>query len=467
MLNLFRINDPFRLVIIFLLLVGVRLYFLFNNLPISVYEIKWLLLGEKLNQNASLYIDIWDNTPPLPALLYSFIAKISANTLLFQHLFALLLVMIQAYIFNDVLLKKNIHGEKSYVPAFIYVCMMLSCTDFLSLSPLLISLLFLLLVLRNLFGLNEKAFDEDVFAIGIYLGLAVLCYLPNLLFLPFTFIVVSFFRTATIRQYMLIIFGLLMTVGVTILGYSWGGNLDGFLENFVFTFFEINTEANYLSTNSLVTLILFLATLLVIGIVKTYTSRAYINYQSLCQLIMILWVIVGFFTLIIGQTSISPHLFIIFIPSVVFFLTYFFLLFKRKWLAEIYFLIFMSVSIGMGYYSQHFFTFRLPYWFAQNAQPTFSNKKVLVIGSNFFFYRYNQLATPYLDWNLAQKHFANLDYYNTVITIHQIFEQDLPEIIIDEKKFVPTLFARIPLLADKYEAMGAGMYRLKNKKINY
>jgi hypothetical protein len=461
MLNLFRINDPFRLVIIFLFLVGIRLCFIFNDLPISVFEIKWLLLGEKINQNASLYIDIWDSTPPLPAFLYSFIAKVSANTLFFQHLVALLLVMIQAYIFNDVLLKKNIHGEKSYVPAFIYVCMMLSCIDFLSLSPLLVSLLFLLLVLRNLFGLNEKAFDEDVFAIGIYLGLAVLCYLPNLLFLPFTFIVVSFFRTATIRQYMLIVFGLLMTVGVTISVYTWSGNLDDFLENFVFTFFAINTDDNYLTANSLLTLILFLATLLVIGIIKTYTSRAYINYQSLCQLIMILWVFVGFFTLLVGQTAIAPHLFIIFIPSIVFFLTYFFLLFKRKWLAEIYFLVFMALSIGMGYYSQHFFTFSLPYWFAQTAQPNFTNKKVLVIGTNFFFYRYNQLATPYLDWNLAQKHFANLDFYNTIIDIHQTFEQDLPEIIIDEKNFVPLLFDRIPLLAEKYETIGTGMYRLK------
>jgi hypothetical protein len=72
------------------------------------------------------------------------------------------------------------------------------------------------------------------------------------------------------------------------------------------------------------------------------------------------------------------------------------------------------------------------------------------------------LATPYLDWELSQAHFAYLDSYASMIAIYKNFEKDLPEIIIDETGFAEKLFAKISILHKSYTKQGK-FYFLKKE----
>jgi hypothetical protein len=70
LLGYFRINDPYRLVIIFILLLILRLPYLISSEWLSIPELKWMLIGERMNDGAMLYVDIWDDIAPLSALVY-------------------------------------------------------------------------------------------------------------------------------------------------------------------------------------------------------------------------------------------------------------------------------------------------------------------------------------------------------------------------------------------------------------
>ena len=464
-LNLFRINDPFRLVPIFLLLLLLRVGFISVGVPVTALEAYWLTLGEKLNTGAVMYIDIWDNTPPFAALVYWFLAKFG-KSLTIHHSFALLLVMIQAYVFNAVLLRKNIHREKSYIPALLYVLLMVACFDFLTLSPLLISMTFLVLLLRNIFWLNEGAKDEDIFSIGIYLGLAILSHLPNWLFIFFVLLCITFFRTVSLRQYLLLLYGLVLTVGAVALFYGWVNSFEAFFSNYFFSFFSLNFTVSYVSIQSFSAIFGVLFFFLLLSIIKTYTERGFINYQSLCQLIMILWVIVGIISMFFGQRF-APLQFIILLPSLVFFMTFFFLIIKRAWLSEILFLLTWGIVIGLGYYSLHYLRPMDINYVTTNALKdsyAIKNKKILVLGDNFLPYYMNTIATPYLNWTLSQEHFKYLNTYKTTIEVYNNFTKELPDFIIDEKNFMPTLTNRIPMLGNLYEKPDKNLPVFRRKK---
>ncbi len=450
--------------LIFLLLVGIRLTYLLNDVPLTALEMKWGVIGEKLSEGAAMYAEVWDNTPPLAAIIFHLLTAVFGKISWANHALSLCLIMFQAYTFNAVLLKKNIHREKSYIPALLYVLFMGCCFDFMVLSPLLISLTFLLLMLRNIFWLNDTALDEDVFSIGAYLGLAILTYLPNWIFIFFVLLAITFFRTASVRQYVLFFYGLLLAIALVSLFYGWQSSFEVFFSNYLFTLFDFNFSESYVNMRSFAVIAGSLSLFLLLGIFKTYTERGFINYQNLCQLLMLLWTFFAIPTLFMGQ-QFAPMQILILFPPLVFFVTYFFLIIRRKWLSELFFLCFL-VSIGfLGYYSKYFLVSN-HYWVAANQVASKNqNEKVLVFGNNYLPYYQNKLATPYLNWEFVQKYFGKLEYYNITTEVYQEFEKEKPDLIIDEAGFMPILAARIPILAENYEQEpnNKQWFRLKKK----
>jgi hypothetical protein len=73
------------------------------------------------------------------------------------------------------------------------------------------------------------------------------------------------------------------------------------------------------------------------------------------------------------------------------------------------------------------------------------------------WYAGNSLATPFLDWKLAEPIFTELDYYENVIAINEGFN-DRPDIIIDPDGRMDAVFDRIPRLRDMYREQESGQY---------
>ena len=137
--------------IIFILMVVIRLIqgaFIDEQ---SFYGLKWLLLGEWLNQGFKMYAETFDYTGPIAAFVYKYLYFIFGRSNFIHYGFSSLVIIFQAGIFNQLLLKNKAYDENNYLPAFLYVILMLAVPDFMTLSPQLMSLTFVLMSLRCCF----------------------------------------------------------------------------------------------------------------------------------------------------------------------------------------------------------------------------------------------------------------------------------------------------------------------------
>jgi len=154
----------------------------------------------------------------------------------------------------------------------------------------------------------------------------------------------------------------------------------------------------------------------------------------------------------------TAHL-ILFVPALTFFTTHYFMLIRKRFWAELSLItliaLLLTVSFGMYYGVDRFQQFNYDKLIVQKKDNLPSSpdqaRKILVLGETLSYYHQNKLATPYLNWKLAQKHFKNLHYYDMLLMIYDNFQKDKPEIIIDQARFIPILFENIPILAQDYE----------------
>ena len=87
------------------------------------------------------------------------------------------------------------------------------------------------------------------------------------------------------------------------------------------------------------------------------------------------------------------------------------------------------------------------------------NKKILYLGDDLSVYRNAQLATPYLNWELASLQLESPGYYDNLMSIYESFHEDMPEVIIDTKGVMAKILDRMPTIAKQYaQGKEAGVY---------
>jgi hypothetical protein len=467
MLSFFKINDPLRLIGVFVIFIMIRIVFFFQFPPLLISELNWLIIGEKLGEGGTMYVDVWDNVSPLSALIYWGLYEVAGSSVIMYHILAMVLVFAQAVLFNQILLKKNVYSDKNYLPALFYVLFSCSSFDMLTLSPPLISLIFLLLVIRNILSLSENAFDREIFNTGLYLGIAILLYLPNFVFLAFVGVGFALFRTVSMRQYLLFGYGIIFVLGLLFLYYFWIGGFKYLLQNYLFTVLSANFSSS-LRWQTLVMVLLFPAFFLILGVIRVFVETSFINFQSNTQLLLLLWFVTAVLTNLFASNLSTYHL-ILLAPVFSLFVTYFFLLYKKRFLREVLFFV-LLIGIGLSGYWSCFPASKLRSYIDYDVmtikKPTnfkMSNKRILVLGEDKSYYFGNHLATPYLNWQLSQAHFANLESYVGMVAVYENLQKDMPEVIIDDSGIGKQIFSKIPVLHQFYTKEG-NLYFLKKKE---
>ncbi|MEM9390503.1 MAG: hypothetical protein AAGA02_08515, partial [Bacteroidota bacterium] len=180
MLSFFRLNDPYRLLVIFLLLLAVRLPALLGSYDTSVQELNLMLTGERLASGFDMYSDVWETTSPISAGVFGVIDFLFGRSQTAYLIIAWIFVCIQVFFFNRLVLTNKVYNENTYVPGLVYGLVASLHSDFFTLTPMLMGVTFLLPALNNIFNHIEvrAKHDEQILYIGLYVGLAYLVYLP-------------------------------------------------------------------------------------------------------------------------------------------------------------------------------------------------------------------------------------------------------------------------------------------------
>ena len=455
MLRFLRVNDPYRLLWVLFIMSLIALPILIKSDVITNQELKSMVLGEALNDGKVMYTQIVDDTPWLGAQVAQWTDWIFGRSLTGRHIVALVLLFFQAAFFSLILIRNKAYNENNYFPAVIFGVLSFFSFDMLSLSDELWASTFLLFALNNLFKEIEFKVqrDENILNLGVYLGIASLFVFSTSIFLIGSIVILLVFARLDLRKSLMLFFGFLFPHLLLLTLYYFKNGLPELVRSFYGANFTWQT-AKLVSWHSLFWLsssaiVYFLFSMVMLGREARFT-----RYQSQLLQVMLIWLAISAVNVVVVRER-TPHSFIIFLPSLAYFLSHYLLLIRRKWIAEMMLWVLIASVVGVSALARFDKTERIDYggMFVKN-NSTIVNKRILVLGSDFELYKNNKMASCFLNWELSKETFELNRYYDDLVMISESFEKDPPQVIVDRDDKMKKIFSRLPSLKTKYQRKG-------------
>ncbi|MEM7296763.1 MAG: hypothetical protein AAF391_00685 [Bacteroidota bacterium] len=433
------------MVFIFLILVVVRVvqsYFILGN---SYYELKWLLLGEWLANGFDLYKEAFDYTGPLAAFVYKYLDLLFGRSFLAHHMINSLVVIIQAGIFNQLLLKNKAYDENSYLPALLYTILIASVPDFMSLSPQLLSLTFVLLAFRNILRrIDNQVTDELFLNTGLYIGIATMIYLPSaVFFLVFLFSLILF-STAVTRRLLLYFFGFLLVFALCALYFYWFDSMNFFLDSVLVKGLTIPAGALLTLPQLLIISSPFLFILL-LSVAKTWSAARLTNFQQKIQQVIWLMFFGGLSTFFLSKEK-SGHELVFMIPIIAYFWTFYFIHLKR-----VIFKFLMPGILTFGILVFSIYAYQNLLSATKIAGNANIDQKTMILGEDLGAYSHIEIATPCFNQHISKEAFEGLNYYRSSEILFDLIQRNNPDVIVDELGIQNQLLYRFPHLENNYK----------------
>ena len=461
MLRYFRINDPYRLLALFVLLALITVPLIITSPAITVVELKSFLVGEKVAEGNTLYTDIIDRTPPLASWFYGLCDLMFGRNITVRHIIAILVVFLQGAFLAIVFIDKRAFTENTYVPALLFALIALISFDMFSLTADLVASAFLLLALNAV--LTEIEFrvqrDETIFIAGFFAGAASLLNFTHLVFLPGIFIILVIFSRNGLRKYLLMLSGFLLPHALIAVVFYVNGNGGDLLNRF----YQENILPEHSKLIGIQSLLMLGAIPLVALTLSFFivSRQAHLTkYQAQVSQVMFLWLLLGLIQLLLTP-DFRPQSLLPVLPVVAFYTTHWLLLIRRRKFAEWGVWLLLIGSVSTLYLSLHS---RLPvdysrlYVRASSASAT--GKRVLSLTDDPGIYVNNSVAPPFIDWPMTRHIFDQSNQYDDVLLVARLFRSDPPDIIIDPEKRMEGFFARLPAVRDMYEKKADGTWTL-------
>lgn len=456
LIRYFRINDPYRLVGLLILMLIIFLPLFINSPGITIPELKSILIGERLNDGKDMYVSVVDNTAPLTAWFHETMESLFGRSILARHIVAFVLIFLQGAYLGIMFITRKVFNENTYIPSFLFCLLFFISFDTIALTGDLIGFTFLLLALNNLFKEIEfrVQYDETIFNLGLFISLASLFSFAFSIYILWVMIVLVFFTRSTPRKFLLLAFGFLLphllVISIAFLSNSLGKMWDYYyLANFTFKR-DVLMSAGGIFTISILPLIF-----LVISVVMLQREARLSKYQSQVLQIMFLWMgftLVYFFY----AKNVRPQNLIVFIPALALIFTHFFLSIRRRKFLELNSWVLILGVITMGLLVRYGKLDSVDYsnLLVKSSPPRLTNKKVAVLANDLSWYSTNKLGLPYLNWRLSQKVFLEPEYYENITEVYHHLSVDDPDAIVDPAGLLTPFFNRFPQEKIKYSKEG-------------
>ena len=178
---------------------------------------------------------------------YHLVMILIGGNALISVVLAFLFVLIQAFFLNYILIRNDLVPKNTLIPAMVYILLMSHSRTLLLLHPVIISNLFLMIILFNLFKVytKEDAYNE-IFNAGFLTSLGSFFYFPFLYFILFiwmAFIVYSLYKW---RDWLIPFTGLITPYIFLLTYFYWSDEL----------FLVLDAYAGYYSTVAFIPLYL-------------------------------------------------------------------------------------------------------------------------------------------------------------------------------------------------------------------
>ncbi|MBT0812011.1 hypothetical protein KIH41_12045 [Litoribacter ruber] len=464
MLSFFKVNDPFRIAGILVILLILRVPYLLMDIPLLTPELMWMLTGERMSQGYHMYLDIIDDNGPFSAGVYWLIDLAFGRSLLAYHIIAGLIIIFQIVYINHLFIRYRAFSDTTYLPALVMGVLFHLSFDFLTLSPALLGTMFLVLALGKVFSLTLLSEDstESVLMVGVFGGIAACFHFPLVFFLPFLIVAGIAVSGFSFNQFILSMVGYFQPILLCSLYYFWQDGLPEFLLEFVFATRIIEA---YIHVTYLDMLILFLVPFgfAASGFLFSSLMRSQtINQQKQKQLMM-LYMMFALLTLLISNRR-TPYQMLPLLPAMAYFINQIFMNVERRVVLKSFFYGFIVAVplVGYAWTFQKIQSGRITaYGVASDSKYNFTrDRRVVVLGTDMGFYQHAYPSTPFLNYNLSKRVLTDFEDLNDMATTFKYFNNEKPEFIIDEEGVFEELLIQIPALRDLYRKQRDGVYKL-------
>ena len=448
------------MIVIFLVLLSLRGLLTFQGLSLTLFELKWLLLGQRSAEGFLMYEEIFDYTGPLSVFFYRIIDNVFGKSQQAHHIISTFWLFLNAIIFNSLLKRNKNFSENNDLPALFFVLLAVAIPDFMALSPQMMSMTFILLGLHYVLERIANEVTDDLFLYaGIYVGIATLFYPPAGVFF-FVFLISFFlFSTPKLRRITLYINGLLIPLGLTFCFFYWHDNgfqaWHALVDRGLF-----GQQVKYLrGTENFY----FFGIPIVFGLAamaSTFFSGHFSSFQNKSAQAM-LFMMFGASIVIWVDVETSPVQMLFLVPPISFFLVHYLLRLRKRWAKSWIPLMVVGVLILAPYLSY----IQLDMDSIRVKEPTdrFSKRRTMLLGDNLSVLHYHELSSPFLDAQLSKERVALLDDAASAQALLRIIEEAPPAVIIDDWSLIPKIFSRLPELSKKYRKQRDGYYvRISN-----
>jgi hypothetical protein len=203
-------------------------------------------------------------------------------------------------------------------------------------------------------------------------------------------------------------------------------------------------------------LITYLPTILlaILGFYKLATSSKIRANAQKAQQTNFGWILLSIL-LLFTLPNYSRYNLVVFIPGLSLLGLQVFYLFKSKWVKEsilwsLSFVFFISYQVERRLDTQQIL---------KNGQLPFRNEKILVLGPQIEEYLKNRMSGPFINWDISKNLFINLNEYEKVIVLTNLFEKDPPNYIYDPENVFSNIQKRIPNIGLKYRESGKHIFK--------
>jgi len=466
LLRFFRINDPYRLLGLLVIIVLISLPFLTMPVGVMLSELKNSVLGQAIAEGKLMYVQVFDDTPPLASVLFGFMHMMFGKSLLAGHIIAILIIFFQSSYFAILLINNKAYAENTYLPSLIFGLLCFFSFDLLSFSSELLASTVLLFALNQLFHEIEFKIqrDEITLKLGVYLGLATFLVFSYWVFLLLTIFILITFTRAGFRKIALMVFGFILPHAVLFTLYYYKGETSLLWRNFYLSNLTFSGEM-LISLRGLFVLAAVPLAYFVFSVFMMNREARFTKYQSQLMQVMFLWLLFALLQVLVAR-QVSPASLILFIPPLAYFISHYLLLIRRRWRAEMMLWIFLGgiLSVNLlsrgGRIEEVNFERLFPKTISSFGQ--IKEKRILVLDKNLNLYQDNSLGGYFLDWSLSAPLFTDLSKYNHVEIISSCFKEDPPEVIIDKNNLMEGVIQRIPSIGMAYRKEGTVYKRISN-----
>lgn len=445
MYQYFKINDPLRLLVSFVILLALGAFMFYLQPIITEQELDWMLLGERVAFGNLPLRDTQSEIAPLAQYFYFIFYILFGKSAMPLRFIGIVLAIIQIWTLSHYIIRNELFRDKNYLITILLVSGIIGSMGWLTLYPAFIGNVFVVLGIGQVVQLLKKSLsEEEHFLTGFYFGLANVFFTPYIYINVFLLLYLLFYSQTTIRKLTVMLFGSVFPMLIVAVLYY----VNDATPDFLYYLGQSLLPKPFLFYSQWVWSIPFLAIgfLNLIGILM---ARQMINYQLVNRQLHFFWLLIALFYCLFFDHDLVGGATIAFFPML-FFAVQAIQEIKRKFLKGLIYNLLIIYGLVIGFLLTQNVLPHEFFKFVQQGNPVVKNEKVWNLSPDMSQYLDNQPASGFYHYKFAKQLLDNTDDYQSHLIVFQDVLKEKPTYILDPKDKLEAFMDNLPQLKEMY-----------------